>query len=197
MNTKDYSEIVVIVDRSGSMQAIREDAIGGFNTFLEEQKKVPGSANLTLVLFNHEYQLVHSAVPLDNVKALDSATYVPGGTTALLDAVGRTIDDIGKRLSETVDADRPNKVIVAILTDGLENASKDYTRERIFEMISHQRDKYKWEFFFLAANQDAIQSGTSIGVVAANTMSFAATPNGTKMAYRGMSNSVTRSRTSR
>ena len=195
MNTKDYSEIVVIVDRSGSMQAIREDAIGGFNTFLEEQKKVPGSANLTLVLFNHEYQLVHSAVPLDNVKALDSATYIPGGTTALLDAVGRTIDDIGKRLSETADADRPNKVIVAILTDGLENASKDYKRERISEMISHQRDKYKWEFFFLAANQDAIQSGTSIGVAVANTMSFAATPDGTKTAYRGMSNSVTRSRT--
>ena len=195
MNTKDYSEIVVIVDRSGSMQAIREDAVGGFNTFLDEQKKVPGSANLTLVLFNHEYQLVHSAVPLDNVKALDSATYIPGGTTALLDAVGRTIDDIGKRLSETADADRPNKVIVAILTDGLENASKDYKRERISEMISHQRDKYKWEFFFLAANQDAIQSGTSIGVAVANTMSFAATPDGTKTAYRGMSNSVTRSRT--
>src|SRR3990167_10475278 len=193
MNTKDYSDIVVIVDRSGSMQAIREDAIGGFNTFLDEQKKVPGSANLTLVLFNHEYQLVHSAIPLDNVKALDSATYVPGGTTALLDAVGRTIDDIGKRLSEMAKTDRPNKVIVAILTDGLENASKDYKREKIFEMISCQRDKYQWEFFFLAANQDAIQAGTSIGVAAANIGNFVADSAGTRAAYGGMSSSVTRS----
>ena len=196
MNTSQYSEIVVIVDRSGSMQAIREDAIGGFNTFLEEQKKVPGNANLTLVLFNHEYQLVHSSTPLDKVPALDNKTYVPSGTTALLDAVGRTIDDIGRRMADMAESARPSKVIVAILTDGMENASKDYKRERIFEMISHQRDKYQWEFFFLAANQDAMQSGVSMGVATTNTMGYAATPDGTKTAYRGMSSSVTKSRTS-
>ena len=195
MNTKDYSEIVVIVDRSGSMQSIREDAIGGFNTFLEEQKKVPGNANLTLVLFNDGYQLVHSAVLLGDAKSLDATTYVPGGTTALLDAIGKTIDDVGTRLVAMAESDRPNKVIVAILTDGLENASRKYTRDRIFDMIKLQTETYKWEFFFLAANQDAIATATSMGMAAGSAAAFAATPTGVNTAYRGMSSSVTRSRT--
>jgi len=195
MNTKDYSEIVVIVDRSGSMQPIREDAIGGFNTFLEEQKKVPGSANLTLVLFNDGYQLVHSAVPLGDAKSLDATTYIPGGTTALLDAIGKTIDDVGTRLAAMAESDRPNKVIVAILTDGLENASRKYTRDRIFDMIKLQTETYKWEFFFLAANQDAIATATSMGMAAGAATAYAPTSDGIGGAYKGMSSSVTYART--
>jgi len=195
MNTKDYSEIVVIVDRSGSMQSIREDAIGGFNTFLEEQKKVPGNANMTLVLFNDGYQLVHSAVPLGDAKSLDATAYVPTGTTALLDAIGKTIDDVGTRLVAMAESDRPNKVIVAILTDGLENASRKYTRDRIFDMIKLQTETYKWEFFFLAANQDAIATATSMGMAVGSATEYSATPTGVNTAYRGMSSSVTRART--
>ena len=192
---KDYTEIVVIVDRSGSMEVIREDSIGGFNAFVEDQKKVPGAANLTLVLFNNKYKFVLDSVPLGMVKPLDKSTYVPMGTTALLDAMGHTIDSVGDRLFMMNEADRPSKVIVAILTDGLENASLDYSRERIFEMVSHQREVYKWEFFFLAANQDAIQSGTSYGIPAAATSNFVADAEGTRSAYGAMSSSVKSART--
>jgi len=192
----NLTEIVCVIDRSGSMQAVRSDAIGGFNSFIEEQKKVPGGATLTVVLFNHEYEFLHRCVALEGVK-LDGENYVPGGTTALLDAVGRTIDDVGNRLSNTSEADRPGKVIVTILTDGLENASKDYTRNRINEMIKHQREKYGWEFVFLAANQDAFAEGASMGIPRDTTMAFAATPEGTKGAWSDTSRTVSRLRTNR
>lgn len=193
---KNYSEIVVVLDRSGSMQAILEDAIGGFNSFLESQKSVPGDANLTLVLFNDKYKFVLENVPLGMAKPLDKEIYVPHSTTALLDALGDTIDRAGAYLSGLPEDDRPNKVIFAILTDGLENASHRFTREQIFDKITHQREVYKWEFIFLAANQDAIQAGMSIGVPRMDTYSFASTPEGTQTAYKSMNMSVTRARKS-
>ncbi len=191
---KNYSEIVVILDRSGSMETIRSDAIGGFNSFLEEQKKVPGDACLSLLTFNNQYKFVLEAVPLGMVKNLDRETYVPGGTTALLDAVGYTIDKVGARLAAMAEADRPNKVVVAILTDGLENSSTIFTRESIFDKITHQREVYKWDFIFLAANQDAIAVGTSYGIPKQETHSFVADADGTKAAYSVMSMSVTKAR---
>ena len=123
-------------------------------------------------------------------------TYVPAGMTALLDAVGRTIDAVGQRLSDTPEAERPGKVIVAILTDGLENASKDYSRGKVSEMIQHQRDVYKWEFIFLAANQDAIASARSISIHAHDAMPFQSTGEGVRHAYASMSEEVTRRRRS-
>lgn len=187
----DLSEIVCIVDRSGSMQAIRSDAIGGFNSFLNSQQKLPGEARFTLVLFDHDYEVLHDCVPLPSVPPLDEDSYTPRGTTALLDAIGRTIDDVGKRLAKTPEADRPANVIVAILTDGMENASSDYRQQHISEMIAHQQEVYDWEFLFLAANQDAIATASKMSIKAANAANFMATGAGIQSAYADLDRKVT------
>jgi uncharacterized protein YegL len=187
---EQLSDIICIVDRSGSMAQITSDAIGGFNTFLQAQKEEPGEARLSLVLFDHEYLLVHDAVPIATVPPLTGETYVPRGTTALLDAIGRTIAAVGERLAATPEPERPGKVIVAILTDGLENASREYTHERISEMIRHQREEYAWEFVFLAANQDAIAAAVSLSINAKDAYSFDASADGIVAAYARMSEEV-------
>ena len=131
------TEIISIVDRSGSMQSILDDAIGGFNTFLAAQQRQPGEAKLSLILFDHEYQVVHQAVDIQQVEPLNQDTYVPRGSTALLDAVGKTIDAVGERLAATAESERPSQVIVSILTDGYENASQTYSKPKVAEMIKH------------------------------------------------------------
>ena len=186
----DLTEIICIIDRSGSMHQIRDDAIGGFNAFLEGQQKHPGRARFTLVLFNHTYERIHDGLDLQEATPLDETTYVPQGNTALLDAVGRTIDSVGNRLAETPEAERPGTVIVAILTDGLENASSDYTRDRVAEMIKHQQEKYGWQFVFLAANQDAFQAAKKLNIQAADAMAFAATKSGIREAYQNLTADV-------
>ena len=184
----NLTELVFILDRSGSMCGISDDAIGGFNAFLASQKKIPGEAKLSLVLFDHEYQMVYNGRDIQDVEPLDDKTYVPRGTTALLDALGRTIDDIGRRLSETPEEERPSKVLVAILTDGLENASYRFERAKINSMIIHQTDKYSWQFLFLAANQDAITEGLNLGIHATNSMNFCCdTAEGNAHAYNTLS----------
>jgi uncharacterized protein YegL len=166
------TELVFILDRSGSMSGMANEALNGFNSFLEEQKKLSGEANLTLVLFDHEYTLIHNGRNIKEVEPLTTSVYSARGTTALLDAVGRTMDDVGKRLSATPEENRPDKVLVAILTDGHENASKDYAKNKINEMILHQKDKYSWQFLFLAANQDAFTEGAKIGVNYNQSMNY-------------------------
>jgi hypothetical protein len=180
---KDEALIVCVIDRSGSMEAVVEDAIGGYNAFLKSQQALPTPAKWSLVLFDHEYQLIEQAVPIERAGLLDSNRYLPRGTTALLDAIGRTVDDTGKALAGLNEAERPNKVLVAILTDGLENASKDYSRQRVFEMIEHQRTVYNWEFLFLAAGQDAIGAAASLAIPASNAVNFANNKAGHKDAY--------------
>lgn len=185
---ENLSELIFVLDRSGSMSFIADDAIGGFNAFLESQKKIPGEAKLSLVLFDHEYQMIYNGVDIQKVEPLDDKTYIARGTTALCDAIGRTIDDVGKRLSETPEEERPSKVLVAILTDGLENASHDYERAKINYMITHQTEKYSWQFLFLAANQDAITEGLSLGIGATNSMNFCCdTAEGNAYAYNTLS----------
>ena len=163
MNTK-LTEIAYILDRSGSMNELQEHAISGFNAFLKDQQETPGDANFTLVLFDDEYLLHADRTPIRNVSPLDASTYVPRGMTALLDAIGRTIDNIGKQLAETPEEERPGKVIIAIYTDGYENASTDYSVDQIAKMIRHQTNTYHWEFLFLAANEDAIATAASYGI---------------------------------
>ena len=130
--------------------------MAGFNAFIKSQLDVPGDANLTLVLFDDEYLMPHSSVPVQNVPELTAATYVPRGSTALLDAIGRTIKETDARLSKLAEAEQPGKVIVAIFTDGEENASQEYSLKHIGDLIRLYRDTKGWEFLFLAANQDAI-----------------------------------------
>ncbi len=169
------TEIVFILDRSGSMQSMVEPAISGFNRLLREQQQVPGQARFTLVLFDDHYELPFHSVPIAEVVELDTTTFVPRGSTALLDAIGRTIDDLGKKLSITPAADRPHQVILAILTDGEENASIRYSWEDVAKRIRHQTKKYQWQFLFLGANQDAIATAGRMSIQAGNTANFAMT----------------------
>jgi len=186
----DLTEIACVIDRSGSMNSIRSDAIGGFNSFLKSQQEEPGEARVTLVLFDHEYQVTYENTEINNVPPLDNSTYEPRGTTALLDAIGRTIDDVGTRLGNTAEENRPGQVIVAILTDGLENASRQYSRKQIFDKITHQREKYNWEFVFLAANQDAISAARELAIDAADAEMFTADEAGAAQAFAAMDSRV-------
>lgn len=185
MNT-NLTEIICIVDRSGSMESIRSDAIGGFNAFLEGQKAEPGEARLTLVLFDDRYEVPVAGAPLASVEPLTTKTFVPRGSTALLDAVGRTIDEVGKHLAATPEHERPGQVIVAILTDGLENSSRKYTWQMVGDRIRHQRDKYNWEFVFLAANQDAIATASQLSIDPADAVDFDASGEGVQTAYASL-----------
>lgn len=196
MSRKNHTEIVCIIDRSGSMSSIREDAIGGFNSFIESQKNVDGTASVSLILFDHEYNVVYENIELSEVESLNSDTFVPRGSTALFDAIGKTINSVGNRLHNTSEENRPEKVMVCILTDGCENASIEFTNENIKEMIEHQREKYSWEFSFLAANQDAFSGAKSMGISDQYTMNFMSTGDGTRSAMKTMSDYTSSYRTS-
>lgn len=161
---KNLTEIAYILDRSGSMCGMEEAAITGFNEFLQSQLDAPGDVNLSLLLFDNEFHLVHDRTPLQEVRKLDAHSYVPRGSTALLDAIGRAIDAIGRKIAKQSEDERPGKVIIAIYTDGYENASEQYDLRKINKMITHQRNKYSWEFMFLAANEDAIATASQMGI---------------------------------
>lgn len=168
------TELAFVLDRSGSMGSMAADAIEGFNFFLHEQQHAQGHARLTLVLFDDEYLVPVQSLPVDEVIPLDHTTYVPRNSTALLDAIGRTIDDLGARLASLPEPARPGKVIVTILTDGLENASIHETWRTVSQRIRHQTEKYAWEFLFLGANQDAIATAAQLHIAAANSATYQA-----------------------
>ena len=159
------------VDRSGSMGAIRTDAEGGINSFIEQQSKEPGEALLTLVQFNTQYEFIHSGKP---IKRVSQYKLQPSGSTALLDAVGRAINETGARLSAMDESQRPGLVVFVIVTDGQENASREFNRTQIRQMIEHQQSVYRWQFTFLAANQDAFAEGASLGIAADGIAQWAA-----------------------
>jgi uncharacterized protein YegL len=183
---KGKTDIVMVLDRSGSMSGCQDATIKGFNEFIEAQKKEPGEATLTLAQFDDVYEIVHNGVALADVPALTSTTFVPRATTALLDAIGKTINATGQRLSAMPEEDRPEKVLFVIITDGFENASKEYQRDQVLGMITEQRDTYKWEFVFIGANADAIASATAMGIPLQNVVKYTATPEGTQCAYAGL-----------
>jgi hypothetical protein len=189
-----YTDISIVLDRSGSMQSVREDTIGGFNTFLADQKAAPGEAAITLAQFDDVYEVVYSALAVADAKPLDRSTFVPRGSTALLDAIGRTISDAGKRFEAMAEDARPEKVIFVIVTDGEENASKEFTSAKINDLITHQRDIYKWEFVFLGANQDAITTASNLGINAASSMTYAANSGGVQAMYASLSKNLVKCR---
>lgn len=172
------------------MNNLRDEAIGAFNAFVTAQQALPSEATLSLVLFDHEYTLCYEAQPLDNVQHLDKQSYVPRGTTALMDALGKSIDDTGKRFANMSEAERPNQVIFCVLTDGRENASQSYTQADVAARIKHQRETYNWEFVFLAANQDAFAEGSRLNISSATTFAYNATKEGTKAAFGLMDDAV-------
>ena len=185
-----FTEIISLVDRSGSMQSILDDAIGGFNIFLAAQQRQPSEAELSLILFDHEYQVVHQAVDIQQVEPLNQDTYVPRGSTALLDAVGKTIDAVGERLAATPESERPSQVIISILTDGYENASQTYSKPKVAEMIKHQTEKYNWAFEFQAANMDAFAAAKELSIAPDRVVQFEATSQGVREAFAQQSQRI-------
>ena len=170
---ENLTEIVFILDRSGSMSGLECDTIGGFNGFIKKQAEA-GQTSLTTVLFDDKYEILHNGIDARNV-LLTEDEYFTRGSTALLDAVGKTIDNVGKRLSGTPEVLRPGKVIFVITTDGMENASQEYNYDNVKKMITHQTEKYKWEFIFMGANIDVVNEGERLGIKADRSFEFAAT----------------------
>jgi Mg-chelatase subunit ChlD len=183
----NYTEIAFILDRSGSMESCQDAAIEGFNHFLHEQQQAEGLAKLTLVLFDSEYLVPVQSLPVYEVLPLTRETYVPRSMTALLDAIARTIDEMGTRFAALSEQDRPVQVIVSILTDGLENASQNFGWEDVAERIKHQTEVYKWTFLFLGANQDAIATAAKMNIAAANSASYVADEAGSRASHRSFS----------
>lgn len=185
-----YTHITVVLDRSGSMESVADDTIGSFNTFLEDQKKIDGRATLTLVQFDDQYEVVYNKVPLNNVPKLDKEIFKPRGATALLDSMAKAINETGAFLSSLQDYARPGKVVFVVLTDGQENASREYSKKQINDMVTHQSTKYSWEFVYLGANQDAITTGTSYGFSAGKSMTYTSTGRGMQVAFKSMSKNL-------
>jgi hypothetical protein len=188
--TPPVTEIAYILDRSGSMNPHAEAAVAGFNEFLREQQQVDGIARITLVLFDDEYEVPFDNLPVSEVTCLDQETYRPRGTTALLDAIGRTIKGFRKRIKDLPKKDRPDQVIFAIFTDGLENASRKYDWQDIAKRIRKRQDKDGWEFLFLGANQDAIATAAQMSIKRSHSATAQASAHGVRSSSHAFNRKV-------
>lgn len=190
------TEIVVLLDRTGSMANVKGEVINSFNVFVEEQSKLPGEARLTLVQFDSAdpHEVIFERRPLADVPLLNGDVYQPRSMTPLYDAMGWTIDHLGEQLQGDADDQRPECVIFAVLTDGLENASREHSKASVFSKVEHQQSVYGWKFVYLGANQDAMKEAQGLGIkhdpVAANVVNFVADFDGTKQAFQSISHSV-------
>lgn len=184
---KEIVEIVYILDRSASMQEIKKSAIDGFNEFVQEQKNGDGFPFMSLVLFDDRIETPFTSIPVREIRPIDGETYWTRGTTALLDAIGSTIKKLKADIKKRPPQRRPSAVIVAIFTDGEENASEKYSIRKVSRMIRKAQDKDGWEFLFLAANQDAIATASKIHIPASNTSDITFTGDGMISGYRAAS----------
>ena len=187
---KGYCDISIVLDRSGSMEPVKTDTIGGINAFTEDQKNENGTCKLSLYQFNEKYHVTYQNADISIAPRLNNETYNPSGWTALLDAIGKTIQETGKRLASLKESERPEKVIIVIQTDGFENKSTKFSRKEIFDMITHQQSKYNWQFVFLGANQDAIATANSYGISSASSLTYASNSIGTENLYKSVSNNL-------
>jgi len=185
----DLTEIIFLIDRSGSMEGLESDTIGGFNAFIENQKQMSGDTIVTTVLFDDKYELLWSGLNAENAR-LTSKNYFVRGSTALLDAIGKTIVDVGCRLSSSKEDQRPAKVIFVITTDGMENASREFNYEKVRKLIKHQQEKYNWEFIFLGANIEAEEEASNIGIDKDNAYNFKSSKEGVKNMYNDVCEAV-------
>ena len=185
----NYTHVAILIDRSGSMRSIKSDVIGGFNQLIEDQKKLPGELTVSLVQFDEmgglKYDTLNNFSPVNEVILLNESNYVPRGFTPLNDALGRLINETGEKLALMNEEDRPEKVLIVSITDGLENKSTEFTKQGIKEMIESQESIYNWKFLYIGANQDAFAEGSSRGIGA--NYGFAATAKGTKKMNKVMS----------
>ncbi len=184
----DYTHITVILDRTGSMESIRDDTIGGFNAFLTAQQEAEaGRATLSLVQFDSRdpYEVIHHFAPLAEIPPLTRETFVPRATTPLLDALGRGMNDLESRL--TALAERPSRVVFVVITDGMENASREFSKAQVAQMIRAKQKMYDWQFVFLSADIDAVHEAEYLGVATAAAMSFDRSAAGTRGAFESLS----------
>ena len=188
---KGLTELVFILDKSGSMAGLETDTIGGYNAMLKKQQDVEGECRITTVLFDNNYELLHDRIDIRAVRPITEKEYSVGGTTALLDAMGRTIHKIINVQKNTDEAYRAEKVMVVIITDGYENSSREYSAEKVRSLVQQQKDKYGWEFIFLAANIDAVETAQHFGITRDRAQNYHADSDGIELNFRVMGETIT------
>jgi uncharacterized protein YegL len=191
MNMKrNLTELVFILDKSGSMAGLEADTIGGYNAMLKKQQKAEGEAVVTTALFDHDYELLHDRINIRGISPITEKDYEVGGTTALLDAIGFTIQKIINVQKRTSEEERAEKVLFVITTDGMENASREFTTDKIKKLVQHQKDTYGWEFLFLGANIDAIATAARFGIGEDFAVEYHADHEGTQLNYEAVNEAV-------
>ena len=188
--TNNLTEMVFILDRSGSMFGLEKDTIGGFNSMLAKQKNEEGRAFVTTVLFDNEYKIIHDRLSVKDVPEMTENDYKPRGSTALIDAIGRTIKHIVNIHKYQRREDVPENTIFVIITDGMENASHIYSSEQVKKMIEHEKEKYGWEFIFLGANIDAVETARQFGIAQDRAVNYKSDSRGTQLNYEVVSDAV-------
>ena len=188
MANKNLTEMVFILDRSGSMSGLESDTIGGYNSLLKKQRKEVGDATVTTVLFDDQYEMIHDHAAIRKVKDITSKEYFARGSTALIDAIGKTINHVGNRHKNALDSEVPGKTMIVIITDGYENASREFSLAQVKQMIERQKEKYGWEFLFLGANIDAVSTAAGFGISADRSVTYQPDSEGTRMNFDAVSN---------
>ncbi len=183
-------QIICILDRSGSMSNLAGDTIGGYNTFLKKQKKDAGKAEVTTILFDDQYEKITDAVPLETVPELTDKEYYARGTTALLDAVGRTLTDVAGKMEKEGICPAKRRVIVLIMTDGMENASREYKKATVKAMIDQATKEYHWNFIFMGANIDSVAEAEALGIASGYAVDYSADSAGVKESFNRMDEAV-------
>lgn len=191
------TELVFILDKSGSMCGLEQDTIGGYNAMLKKQQEEPGEALITTVLFDDQYELLHDRNNIKGLLPITEKEYQVGGCTALLDAIGKSIQKIVNAQRHIQEEQRPDKVLFVITTDGMENASQEYSYEKIKAMIERQKAEYGWEFIFLGANIDAISTAARFGIGADRAANYLADSEGTTLNFEAVSHAVSELRANR
>ena len=194
---KNLTEIVFILDRSGSMAGLENDTIGGFNAMVEKQKKEPGEAVLSAVMFSDDSTVIYDRADIRNVEPMTDRQYFVGGCTALLDAIGGAVHHIGNVHKYAREEDRPGKTIFVITTDGMENASRFYSYKEVQRMVKHEQEKYGWEFLFLGANMDAISAARSFGIREDRAVRYACDGAGTSLNFKVPGQAISMARSGR
>lgn len=190
MKENNITELVFILDRSGSMQGLEEDTIGGFNSMIEQQKQQEGKAYVSTILFNQNSTVIHDRLSLKDIQPMTRSDYYVQGCTALLDAIGGAIHHIGNIHKYARKEDIPSKTLFVITTDGLENASRYYNYDKVKQKIDHQKEKYNWEFIFIGANIDAIKTAKSFGISEDRAVNYHADKMGTEIIYETLNETI-------
>lgn len=192
---KGLTEIVFILDRSGSMAGLESDTIGGFNAMIEKQKQEEGEALISTVLFNGDSKVIHDRVDIQAIRPMTDQDYRVGGSTALLDAMGDAIHHIRNVHKYARQEDRPERTLFVITTDGMENSSRRYRLEKVKQMVEYQKEQHDWEFLFLGANMDAVKTAQRMGIDADRAATYCSDKVGTQLNYQVLGNVISTVRT--